>query len=149
MIRLECNRFVAVRQRLLEPPQLVKNDASIVEGVGIVGLERDCLVVTRQRLVETLQFLERITAIVVGGRESGIILQNNVELADGLDMVAPLVMNDPQQMQAIIIPGFGSENFSTGSLQYNRELGVVFSIASEVQKISSTIASDFSKGTAL
>jgi len=43
----------------------------------------------------------------------------------------------------------GSENFSTGSLQYNRELGVVFSIASEVQKISSTISSDFSKGTAL
>jgi len=43
----------------------------------------------------------------------------------------------------------GSENFSTGSLQYNRELGVIFSIASEVQKISSTISSDFSKGTAL
>jgi phosphatidylserine/phosphatidylglycerophosphate/cardiolipin synthase-like enzyme len=43
----------------------------------------------------------------------------------------------------------GSENFSTGSLQYNRELGVIFSIATEVQKISSTISSDFSKGTAL
>ena len=43
----------------------------------------------------------------------------------------------------------GSENFSTGSLQYNRELGVVFSIASEIQKISTTLSSDFSKGTAL
>ena len=43
----------------------------------------------------------------------------------------------------------GSENFSTGSLQYNRELGVIFSIASEVQKITATISSDFSKGTAL
>ncbi|HEY2367685.1 MAG TPA: phospholipase D-like domain-containing protein, partial [Polyangiaceae bacterium] len=43
----------------------------------------------------------------------------------------------------------GSENFSTGSLQYNREVGVIFSIASEVQKISTTISSDFSKGTAL
>jgi phosphatidylserine/phosphatidylglycerophosphate/cardiolipin synthase-like enzyme len=43
----------------------------------------------------------------------------------------------------------GSENFSTGSLQYNRELGVIFSIPSEVQKITSTISTDFSKGTAL
>jgi phosphatidylserine/phosphatidylglycerophosphate/cardiolipin synthase-like enzyme len=43
----------------------------------------------------------------------------------------------------------GSENFSTGSLEYNRELGVVFTVASEVQKIASTIASDFTKGTAL
>ena len=43
----------------------------------------------------------------------------------------------------------GSENFSTGSLQYNRELGVVFSIASEVTKVESTIVADFGKGTAL
>ncbi|HEX4516955.1 MAG TPA: phospholipase D-like domain-containing protein [Polyangiaceae bacterium] len=43
----------------------------------------------------------------------------------------------------------GSENFSTGSLQYNRELGLIFSIASEVQKITTTISTDFSNGTAL
>jgi len=43
----------------------------------------------------------------------------------------------------------GSENFSTGSLQYNRELGVIFSIPSEVLKITTTISTDFSKGTAL
>jgi phosphatidylserine/phosphatidylglycerophosphate/cardiolipin synthase-like enzyme len=55
--------------------------------------------------------------------------------------------------KAMVIDGttafVGSENFSTGSLQYNRELGLIFTIASEVQKLSSTIASDFSKGTAL
>ncbi len=43
----------------------------------------------------------------------------------------------------------GSENLSTGSLEYNRELGVIFSIASEIQKIESTISTDFAAGTAL
>jgi phosphatidylserine/phosphatidylglycerophosphate/cardiolipin synthase-like enzyme len=43
----------------------------------------------------------------------------------------------------------GSENFSTGSLLYNRELGVIFAVASEVAKITSTINVDFAAGTAL
>jgi len=55
--------------------------------------------------------------------------------------------------KAIVIDGttafVGSENLSTGSLSYNRELGVVFSTTSEVQKVETTISSDFAKGTAL
>jgi cardiolipin synthase len=43
----------------------------------------------------------------------------------------------------------GSENFTQNSLQSNRELGVIFAVASEVQKIETTISSDFAKGTAL
>jgi phosphatidylserine/phosphatidylglycerophosphate/cardiolipin synthase-like enzyme len=43
----------------------------------------------------------------------------------------------------------GSENFSTGSLLYNRELGVVFAVPSEVAKITTTINADFAAGTAL
>ena len=43
----------------------------------------------------------------------------------------------------------GSENFSTGSLKFNRELGVIFNAAAEVQKVLSTTASDFARGTAL
>jgi len=43
----------------------------------------------------------------------------------------------------------GSENFSAGSLLYNRELGVVFAVPSEVSKVTTTISSDFAKGTAL
>lgn len=55
--------------------------------------------------------------------------------------------------KAIVIDGttafVGSENLSTGSLMYNRELGVVFTISSEVQKVASTISGDFAKGTPL
>jgi phosphatidylserine/phosphatidylglycerophosphate/cardiolipin synthase-like enzyme len=43
----------------------------------------------------------------------------------------------------------GSENFSTGSLKYNRELGVVFDTAAEVSKVATTIGGDFGKGTPL
>lgn len=43
----------------------------------------------------------------------------------------------------------GSENFSTGSLGYNRELGVLFNAPAEVQKVLSTTSTDFSHGTAL
>jgi cardiolipin synthase A/B len=43
----------------------------------------------------------------------------------------------------------GSENYTTSSLKYNRELGVVFTTPSEVAKVLSTTRSDFAKGTAL
>ena len=42
----------------------------------------------------------------------------------------------------------GSENFSGGSLGYNRELGVIFDTAAEVAKVKTAIDTDFGKGTA-
>ena len=42
----------------------------------------------------------------------------------------------------------GSENFSAGSLGYNRELGVIFSVAAELAKVETAINTDFAKGTA-
>ncbi len=41
----------------------------------------------------------------------------------------------------------GSENMTANSLSYNRELGVIFGLASELGKISTTVNTDFSKGT--
>jgi phosphatidylserine/phosphatidylglycerophosphate/cardiolipin synthase-like enzyme len=41
----------------------------------------------------------------------------------------------------------GSENFSGGSLGYNRELGVIFSAPAELAKVESAIATDFGRGT--
>ncbi len=42
----------------------------------------------------------------------------------------------------------GSENFSAGSLGYNRELGVIFSTQTELAKVESAIATDYAAGTA-
>lgn len=42
----------------------------------------------------------------------------------------------------------GSENFSGGSLGYNRELGVIFDNAAELAKVEQAIATDFAHGTA-
>ncbi len=54
--------------------------------------------------------------------------------------------------KAVVVDGtkafVGSENLSGGSLGYNRELGVTFSTASEVQKMETTFNSDFAGGSA-
>ena len=42
----------------------------------------------------------------------------------------------------------GSENFSGGSLGYNRELGVIFDVPAELAKVEAAIAGDFAHGTA-
>ena len=55
--------------------------------------------------------------------------------------------------KSIVVDGasayVGSENFSTGSLSYNRELGVLTNTASEVAKVQATTSSDFASGTPL
>jgi len=55
--------------------------------------------------------------------------------------------------KAIVVDGarayVGSENFTTGSLVSNREVGVIFDVVSEVGKVATTIASDFAGGRAL
>ena len=42
----------------------------------------------------------------------------------------------------------GSENFSAGSLGYNRELGVIFAVPAELAKMKTAIDHDFAAGTA-
>jgi cardiolipin synthase len=42
----------------------------------------------------------------------------------------------------------GSENFSAGSLGYNRELGVIFSTQAELAKVETAINTDFAAGVA-
>jgi phosphatidylserine/phosphatidylglycerophosphate/cardiolipin synthase-like enzyme len=42
----------------------------------------------------------------------------------------------------------GSENFTAGSLGYNRELGVTFTVPAELAKIKTAIDKDFAAGTA-
>lgn len=42
----------------------------------------------------------------------------------------------------------GSENFSAGSLGYNRELGVIFSAPAELAKVKAAIDTDFAAGVA-
>ncbi len=54
--------------------------------------------------------------------------------------------------KAMVVDGarayVGSENFTASSLSNNRELGVIFNSAPEVNKVGSTIAADFAAGTA-
>ncbi len=71
--------------------------------------------------------------------------------ASGVQLVT--VANPDIHAKSIVVDGttayVGSENFTTESLQYNRELGVILAIPSEVQKIITATNTDFSNGTAL
>ena len=52
--------------------------------------------------------------------------------------------------KAIVVDGtsvfVGSENLTTGSLEYNRELGLITDETSCVTKVEATISTDFSAG---
>ena len=63
----------------------------------------------------------------------------------GLDIHAKALVADGARAYV------GSENFTGGSLGYNRELGVIFDEADnagQVTKVDSTILSDFNAGSA-
>jgi len=60
---------------------------------------------------------------------------------NGLDIHAKAMVVDGARAYV------GSENFTGGSLGYNREVGVYFETASEVQKVDSTILQDFAGGS--
>jgi len=105
---------------------------------------------------------DALKAALGKGVKVRVVLSNATQTSSGQSAVAEIKGAGGQLVElatpyvhakAIVIDGatafVGSENLSTGSLEYNRELGVIFSIASEVQKVATTISGDFAKGTAL
>ena len=60
IIRLERQRAVVARQRLVEPLEIMERMAAIVERLGIIRLDRQRAVVGGEGLVEPLQFFERV-----------------------------------------------------------------------------------------
>jgi phosphatidylserine/phosphatidylglycerophosphate/cardiolipin synthase-like enzyme len=96
------------------------------------------------------------------GMKVRVVLSNEALTTSGQSAVSEIksaggklvtVANPYIHAKTIVVDGttayVGSENLSTGSLEYNRELGVIFSIPSEIQKIESTFGTDFAAGTAL
>ncbi len=105
---------------------------------------------------------DALKAALGRGVKVRVVLSNSTQTASGQAAVAEVkgaggklveVSTPYIHAKTMVVDGttafVGSENFSTGSLQYNRELGVIFAIPTEVQKIETTISSDFAKGTAL
>jgi phosphatidylserine/phosphatidylglycerophosphate/cardiolipin synthase-like enzyme len=99
------------------------------------------------------------TAAVRGARVR-IVLSNATPSANQTTAIATVkakgatvvVQSSPYiHAKAMVVDGtsayVGSANFSTGSLLYNRELGLIVTNPTELAKISSTIATDFSTGT--
>jgi cardiolipin synthase len=98
-------------------------------GVSVHVVLEDSTESTQSTAVSGLQ---AAGATVVGYVYSG---------GSGLDIHAKALVADGARAYV------GSENFTGGSLEYNREIGVYFTTASEVAKVQSTIASDFAGGS--
>ena len=108
------------------------------------------------------RFADALKAALGRGVKVRVVLPDNALTAAGQQAVATVkaaggklveVHTPYVHAKAIVVDGkvafVGSENLTLSSLKYNRELGVVFDTASEVKKVSTTIAADFATGVAL
>lgn len=81
--------------------------------------------------------------------QSGAI--NVLKMHGGAKVVS--TANPTIHAKAIVVDGkavyVGSANFTTGSLNYNRELGIITGTASEVSVVANAIQTDFAAGTPL
>lgn len=101
--------------------------------------------VTVRLVLEDAADAEQTSAVrellAAGGLAAGYAYDANEE-STALDIHAKAIVVDG--VRAFV----GSENFSGGSLGYNRELGVVFAEPAEVSKVDSAIVEDFQGGAA-
>ena len=65
-IRAHGKRLGITRQRLIEPPQLIKRGAAVAERIGIVRLDGKRAVIVCQCLLEPPQFVEDDRSIAIG-----------------------------------------------------------------------------------
>jgi cardiolipin synthase len=108
----------------------------------------------------------KIANALVAAQARGVkvraVVANNAPTASQMSVVAQLKtggvavvsLGTPYiHAKAMVVDGaqayVGSENFTTGSLQYNRELGLITTNAPTAATIGKTIAKDFTAGTAL
>jgi phosphatidylserine/phosphatidylglycerophosphate/cardiolipin synthase-like enzyme len=115
-------------------------DSAGIEGAIATALENKAKAgVTVHMVLEDSTDSEQTTAVTALQSAGGKVV-GYASSGTGLDIHA----------KAIVVDGttayVGSENLSGGSLGYNRELGVIFNEASEVAKVASTIATDFTNG---
>jgi predicted glycosyltransferase len=90
--------------------------------------------------------------VVVASGSSSTSLAHAIATVKACGVAVVAQSNPYIHAKALVVDGarayVGSENFSTGSLVYNRELGLIVDTSSEVAKVAAAIATDFSTGTA-
>jgi cardiolipin synthase len=133
----------------------------------------------RDRLVQLIQSAKKtidlegeelsdykIANALVAAQKAGVkvraVVADNTPTASQTSVVAQLkyggvavvsLGNPYIHAKALVVDGtqayVGSENFTTGSLQYNRELGLITTNAPTAAQVGQTIAKDFAAGKAL
>ena len=126
--------------------------------VGLISSAQSTIEIEAEALSDAA-IVSRLANAAGAGVSVTIVLSDDVPSADetsartqlkaaGAQMVT--VSNPYIHAKSMVVDGTtaytGSINYTTGSMTYNREVGIIFSTASEVQKILTTTRSDFSHG---
>ena len=84
-------------------------------GGGIVRIERNGLVVARKRLLGSFQCLEHGTPLIVRGRHMRRDREGEIDLRNGSAWVAAPVVDDPEQVQTVEMPGMVFRKWAIGA----------------------------------
>ena len=63
MIRAQAQRLIVTRQRVIEPPKLVQNNATVAERFNVMWLQIKRAIVAGQCCFAASQFVQRVSAI--------------------------------------------------------------------------------------
>ena len=150
-----ANKAITPVGNLLVAPVNARNKlvaliASAVQTIDVEGEEFSDTKIAAA-LAQKAQAGTKVRVVVASGSSSATQAQAIATVkAAGVLVVGQ--SNPYIHAKALVVDGsrayVGSENFSTGSLVYNRELGLIVDTASEVAKVAAAIATDFSTGTA-
>jgi phosphatidylserine/phosphatidylglycerophosphate/cardiolipin synthase-like enzyme len=136
---------------------LVSPTNSSAKLLALLGLATKTIDMEAEELTDS-QIVKALEAEATKGVAVRVVLADASSTSDAAALAAAgvkLVTYSALYVHAksIVVDGtyayVGSENFSAGSLEYNRELGVLTSNATAVAQVESTTASDFAAGTAL
>jgi len=97
MIFAQRQRPRVACQRLLMTAEILQRSSAVADGVGVIGLERECAIVARQRLDRALELAQDIAPIVEDLGVVRVDLEHAIETGEGVGLAA-----DPAQHHAAI-----------------------------------------------
>jgi len=125
MIGCERQDTAIARKRRLQLAELLERVAAIEQRVDIIRRETDGPVVALDRFAVAHECGQRGPAVVVRGRGGRIDLQGGIDLANGRNVLAALVMDDADQMQSVEMPRLDRQDPAVERLGLGQSAGLM------------------------
>ena len=125
MIWADGQRPVVACDGFPAAPERRERYAAAHQHVGVIRLDGKRSLEARQRVREPAQLLERKAAIAVRRRVSRIRLQCGIDLTNRRSVIAALMVDDADEMQALEMIGLDIEDLSIRCLRLNQATTVM------------------------